>query len=892
MSELDIITGPPTRVHRLANGLTLVVREDRRAPVVAIVTRVAAGYFDESDEQVGISHVLEHMFFKGTPALGPGEIGRATRQAGGYLNASTIYNRTLYYTVLPSESLEDGLALQSDALLNAAIDPGELERELRVIIEEAHRKLDNPAAVAGESLYALMFQRHRMRRWRIGVAEQLAGFTREDVHAFYRACYRGPNIVLSIAGDVETERVVELVEQYYGALDGAQPPRDRGPAEPEQSGFRYRRIDGDITTAYIEWGWPTGGMLHPDTPALDMLAIALGQGRASRLYYAVRDAGHAQMVDAHHYTPEELGIFNVSIETTPDRITAALLATAQEIRQARGFTNDELERVRNLVRARLLRRVETVEGQANLLADWQALGDWRMAAAHYQRMLGVTPADLTDVAERYLRPERTSLLVHAPQDAHAVTTTEEMRALLFDATGQRVPATNGAAAADEPRQPAAHPSAPVELEQVEDGVHFYRTRGGARIVVLPRPGAGLVSLAIAAAGGTCTEGADEAGVTAFAGRAALKGTRRFTAAALAERTESLGGGIAASVGPDEFSWTLSIPARHLNEGIALLAEAALHPTFPEDELERERAVTLALLEQVRDDMQRYPLSLCLTAAFPHHPYGFALDVQEDATRMLTRSRVVDWHAQLVHASAPWCFVVGDVAPDAAARACAAHLDDRPHVAPDHEPCASAAVWPASPARAAVHRPRAQTALALAFPGPRRNELDADALRLLGTAVGGLGGRLFEELRSRRSLAYTVYAAPVARLHGGAFLAYIATTPEREEEARDGLLEELGRLRVEPIAQEEVERARRYSIGARRIRRQTNAAHLADLRNALLIGRGLVELRDYEQRLAALDGEVLRAAAERWLNPARLVEGVVRGKGAEALAVDGQVVSSV
>jgi zinc protease len=685
--------------------------------------------------------------------------------------------------------------------------------------------------------------------------------------------------VLSVVGDVDTRRVIALAEEYYGGLDGEPVPRERGPDEPEQRVFRYRRVDGEITSAYLEWGWPTQGILHPDTAALDVLAITLGQGRASRLYQAVRDAGHAQSVDVQHYTPGELGLFNLSIETTAERVQHALVAAAQVLGSAAGeWTEPELERARNLVRARLLRRMESVEGQASMLADWQALGDWRLALDHHKRVLGVDAGALRDVAARYLAPERTSLLAYAPAGAQLPADVESVRELLDTARTPRAVAPRETAVAR-----ANVTSGSATLESEEDGVRFYRSVGGARIVVLPRPGSGLVALAIAAPGGSCMETEQRAGLTGLVARAALKGTASFTAAQLAECTESLGGSIGTSVGADEFAWTLSLPARHLAEGVRLLAEAALRPVFPVDELERERENLLAQLQQTRDDMHRYPLRLCLAAAFPHHPYGFPLDVQEASLQALTRDDVLDWHGQLVHASAPWFFVVGDVDADAAARACAAQLDQARSGVEAREQCASPALWPNSPARAAVHQPRHQTALALAFPGPRRNELDADALRLLGSAVGGLGGRLFEELRSRRSLAYTVSVAPLARVHGGAFLAYIATSPEREEEARDALLAELGSLRSDPIEDQDVERAKRFSIGARRIRRQTNAAQLGDLVDALLLGRGLAELRDYERRIDALDGEILCAAAARWLDPARVVEGVVRGEELEAAA---------
>src|SRR3954463_1909064 len=140
----------------LPNGLTVLVRRDASAPVVAIVTYVKAGYFDETDDVVGIAHVLEHMYFKGTPTRGVGEIARETKAVGGYLNAATIYDHTVYYTVLPSSGFAAGLDVQFDAYANSVIDAEELARELEVIIQEAKRKADNPGAVVTESLYALL----------------------------------------------------------------------------------------------------------------------------------------------------------------------------------------------------------------------------------------------------------------------------------------------------------------------------------------------------------------------------------------------------------------------------------------------------------------------------------------------------------------------------------------------------------------------------------------------------------------------------------------------------------------------------------------------------------------------------------------------------------------
>jgi zinc protease len=202
----------------LPNGLTILVQRQTSAPVVAVVTHVKAGYFDEPDEWVGMSHVLEHMFFKGTDRRGPRDIARDTQLLGGYLNAGTSYDKTVYYTVLPSNSggLEKALDIQSDALINSALDPVELSRELEVIIQEANRKLDSPNAVAGESLYELLFPTHRMRRWRIGTEAVLRTFTADAVREYYSTRYSPGRVVIGIVGDIDVEGAFTLARRAYG----------------------------------------------------------------------------------------------------------------------------------------------------------------------------------------------------------------------------------------------------------------------------------------------------------------------------------------------------------------------------------------------------------------------------------------------------------------------------------------------------------------------------------------------------------------------------------------------------------------------------------------------------------------------------------------------------
>jgi zinc protease len=415
----------------LENGLRVLVREDRSAPVVAIFTHVNAGYFDEPDELVGISHVLEHMFFKGTPARGPGEIAQQTKSAGGYLNASTIYDHTSYYTVLPASSLEDGIDIQSDALINSLIDEEELRKELLVIIQEANRKLDNPSAVARETLYEMMFDRSRMRRWRIGREEQLRGYDRSAVAGFFERHYRSSSILLAIAGDVSAEHVFELARQKYARLRNGETPRDRGPQEAGGHGFRYRDIAGDVLQTRIEIGWHTQPVLHPDTVPLDLLSLILGQGRASHLYRNVREAGLATGVSAHNYTPTELGLFGVTAESEPAETRDCLRAIFKTIDAAcnGAITMEDVSRAQSVMEARSLRGLETMEGQAGFIAHWASLGDWRLGVEYLDSILSVTRDDVERVAQTYLAAEHAAVLTYRPESAEAMTLTlDDVRA--------------------------------------------------------------------------------------------------------------------------------------------------------------------------------------------------------------------------------------------------------------------------------------------------------------------------------------------------------------------------------------------------------------------------------------------------------------------------------
>src|SRR5258706_1712927 len=650
-------------IHRtvIRNSLTVIVQEDRSAPVVAIVTYVKAGYFDETDEENGLAHALEHMFFKGTGKRGVGDIAKETKATGGYLNAHTIYDTTTYYTVLPSSGFAKGLEIQADAYANSVIDARELAKEMEVIIQEARRKSDNPSAVATETLYELSHDAHRMRRWRIGREPGLRAFTRDMMNRFYRNFYRARNTLPSTPGDVDPADALRRVQELYGELKSGAPERHPGQPGPRPAHFRYRELSGDIAQSQLVFGWRPPGTLDPDTAVLDVAASVLATGRASRLYRAVREKKLASSITAYDYTPTELGVFVIHAETEPENTAEAARVIWDQLHQLRvgSIEDDEITRVRRIFEARWVRRLETAEGRGNYLAEWEALGGWQLGDEYYMRYTSASADDIQRVVRRYLPEERAAALVYRPENVPVVAQdATDMKRILGEGGSERRPAI--------PRHPP--PTAPAAKNanraKEEAGVSIFRTAEKVPVLVRRKPGTPMANIGVYIVGGAVEEEPEQAGLTLLTARTMLKGTSTRTAAQIAEDAEMLGGSISASAGSDSFGWSLSVPVTRIAEAIELLGDVIQRPTIPHDAFETERTVALSNVAMLRDDMYRYPMRLASSVAFAGHPYGTPTMGTERPRRAISADHARERHKSKVLESAAGGGIVWDNDPQA------------------------------------------------------------------------------------------------------------------------------------------------------------------------------------------------------------------------------------
>jgi zinc protease len=370
-------------------------------------------------------------------------------------------------------------------------------------------------------------------------------------------------------------------------------------------------------------------------------------------------------------------------------------------------------------------------------------------------------------------------------------------------------------------------------------------------------------------------------MTTLAARVVPKGTATRTAAQIAEAAELLGGSIGSSVGKESFGWSISVPTDNVSAALWLLSDVVQHATLADAAIETERAALLSGIAQLRDDMYQYPMRLLREAAFAEHPYGQPTSGTEASVRAMTGDDVRTWYTSRLRRAPFVAAIVGAVDADAmAAEVASAFSELTPDTSGARGTMGVAAVaapaWPPQVVQRAESRDKAQTAIAMAFAGPNRHDPLRMAAHVVSTIASGLGGRFFDELRDRQSLAYTVHAFAAELQRVGLFCAYIATSPGREDVARDGLLREFAKLRDVPVSDDELARAKRYILGMHDIRQERGGAVLSDVVEAWVLGAGLSELQQFVPNVQRVTASDILTLAQTYFDPNRRAEGIVRG----------------
>jgi len=413
----------------LSNGLQVLLKEIHTSPIISQWIWYRVGSRDEVPGLTGASHLVEHMMFKGTPKFPLGALDRAISREGGYLNAFTFLDWTSFFETLPADKIDLALKLEADRMFNSLFDPNEFSAERTVVISERQGSENEPLFRLSEEVQSAAFRVHPYHHEIIGDLTDLYSMQREDIYHHYQNYYVPNNAVLSIAGDFETQSILEHIRELYEPLAaGRQPPR-LARTEPPQAGERRVSVEGPGETVYLQVCYRAPKADNPDFFALNLLDSLLtgptnlnmfGGGvtnKTSRLYKALVEkelavsvnGGLPATIDPYLYTT----VITVHPKHTASDCIAAMEAEIKQLQDAPPSV-EELERALKQARAIFAYGSESISNQAFWLgfAEMFATVDW--FTTYLEHLAAVTPADIQRLAQTCLRPQNRTLGVYLP----------------------------------------------------------------------------------------------------------------------------------------------------------------------------------------------------------------------------------------------------------------------------------------------------------------------------------------------------------------------------------------------------------------------------------------------------------------------------------------------
>lgn len=839
------------RVFTLDNGLTVILQENRSAPVVAIHVWVRTGSADEGDDEAGISHVLEHMMFKGTRRLGVGEISRAVEGAGGYINASTSSDSTTYYIVMPSRDFQTGVEIMADVLQHPALNEEELQKEREVILEEIRRLEDQPFSRLSKALFNAAYGHHPYRRPVIGFEKIVRQISRPMLLDFVHRWYRPANMILVMVGDAPLEQMEKSVRRHFTDVSGGRPPERRRPVEPLQESFRSVVLSGNVSKAYMAMGWHIPGVRNEETYALDVLALILGQGRSSRLYREVLSRRKlVHMITSLSYTPQDPGLFwiQATLEPGNDALHKALEAILSETYRLKStlVEPEELEKAKLNLESGFVYGKQTMQAQARSLGYSQMIHGNVSFERHYvDRIRQVDADDLRQAARRYLRTENLTLALMKPSE---IPSPDE--ATLEQISRKAENETNLARKEQGARE--------------SDGVWHRVLPNGMTLIIKKKSDVPIVALRAVLLGGVRFETAENNGINHFMARMLTRGTASRSAEALALEVESIAGRMQGFSGLNSFGLSAEFLSRFRDRGFELFTDVLLRPSFDPDEMEKMRTLILSSIDQIRDQPDTLAIDYFVQNLFRIHPYRMRIEGTRESISRLTVEDLRSYYNRYVVPANMVLTVVGDVDPEAVAERIQSLFawDSRGELV---VPIPPQEILPTEIRRERITREAQQTHIVLGFIGPSLDSPARFPMTVLNTILSGMGGRLFSRLRDRESLAYSVSFFTRYGLDPGFFGVYMGTSPEKLQRAEEEILRELRDLRENLVTEEELERAKRLIIGQHAIGLQQNSAQAAELAFDVRYGLGIDYTSDYLSRIQSVTREDVLKVARRYID---------------------------
>ncbi len=846
--------------YRLDNGLKVLMAPNRAAPVVAMQAWVEVGAADETPDVVGIAHVFEHMLFKGTATRGVGEIAQHVEAAGGEINAWTSFNQTVYHVVLASRFFDRGIDVLADALQHSAFDPVELEREREVILEEIKQGQDDPGRNVAQALFSTAYARHPYRRPVIGTADSVRKMSRDRLLEFFRTWYVANNMTLVVTGDFEPPDTLERIQAAFGDLRSADVPRRRH-REPRQTQARAALVTQDVREAQLAIGFHIPGMRSPETAAIDVLAVALGQGESSRLNAIVRREQEAVTgIYAYAHSLRDPGLFVIGASLAPENMDVAVRSSLEQtFRTAHEPLDDaEIDKARRVIEADAIYQEETAQGSARKHGFYEVVaGDFEYERDYIEAVRGMTADQVLDAAARYLTVDNMTISALLPESSRLRTERgrgAKTRALL--------------ALADRASKQAAKAYAQVASPPPQRGGLVREVLpNGTRIIVKRDDSVPVVAMRAVWLGGLRLETKTDNGINHLLASMITRGCGDRSADEISGEVDDMAGVLTGFSGRNSFGVRSEWLADDWEHGFDLMAECLLSPTFPHEELLRERRRILDELSSRQDSPGYLAFRAFAEALYRAHPYRRDVLGSVTSVGKLSRKRVAEYYKRTYPIGGMTIAVVGDVDPArviARARKAFSSGAKSRKLSRKIEP-EDFFAGRSGPTEVYRYLERQQAHLVIGFPGTTVDDPDRYALEVLTTILSGQGGRLFLELRDRQGLAYRVGAFSVEGIDPGYLAVYIACSPDKLDAAYAGIREELRKVVEEAVSPDELERAKRYLIGTHDISLQRRSSVASAVAFHEAYGLGYDEYSRYAAAIGEVTPEAIQRVAAEYIN---------------------------
>jgi zinc protease len=862
------------KTETLPNGLKVYLKSIPGSPVVTTMVVYKVGACDEDKDSTGLSHYLEHLLFKGTDKLKPGDIDRMTQRNGGHNNAYTNEDLTNYHFDFAADRWTNALEIEADRMRNTRIDAKhEFEQEKGAVIAELNSNEDRPWDIEFKAILPLLFgAKAPYGHPVIGEKQHVASATAEIITRYYNRWYYPNNASLIVVGGIDEKEALEKIRKLFGGIPkGDLPERKPAVAPPERKEIVRKKMTSKFEAPRLAFGFNTVTTDAADRYALDIIGSVLGGGKTSRLYRKLVDGDRlATSASSTHMPGRYPGWFEIDAELLKDdlaKVEGIILAELKKLADD-GPTDAELKRVKRSLVAGNIYENENVHSIADSIARSVTTNDLDFLKNYLPRIAAVTNDEIKKVAKKYLVDAKPVVIWSIPDTPKAEGRREPGASRLALGNSQRAPNANEA-------------SGGISLKDAKS----VTLPNGLKLWLLENHRLPIVAVSASVRNVRMREPIDKNGVVALMGDLLEEGTATRTNEELARLIEDAGGVLSMSSSGGE----VKVLAPDTELGIDLLLDCLINPSFPAARFEAKQA---ELLQQIAEE-QKTPADRASREFFARvygkHPYGRPSLGTLEHVRKLTRKDCQDFHAALFRPNNTLISIVGDF--DSAKIVELIKKKTADWKAAELPPLTKYEVpMPAKFTQAIFTDPdAAQTHIYLGHPGVKRDNPDYYKLLVMDNVLGtgsGFTDRLSANLRDRQGLAYTVNAqiASSATDQVGTFTGYIGTFPEKFVWVRDGFLKEVRKIRDEVPTKDEVEDAKKYLTGSLAFRTVRNGQVASLLLSLDKYGLGLNYLDDYRKGVEAVTPEDVQAVAKKYLDPDRLILVAVGAIDAEGKSI--------